>query len=143
GLDVGHGAPAHLLVHGADDPPLNFLVEALAKDSECLWRSNDREGLEIAAENAILQFFGCVLDPPIFFLLVEVRLLVCRVAIASALVNPPGSIGLDVAILPILALLMGFGSQIDLILVSLVAEEEHLAAVSDQNQRIVGKGHRK
>jgi hypothetical protein len=38
---------------------------------------------------------------------------------------------------------MGFGSQIDLILVSLVAEEEHLAAVSDQNQRIVGKRHRK
>src|SRR5215212_3304516 len=31
--------------------------------------------------------------------------------------------------------------EVDLILVAVVAEEQHLAAVGDQHQRIVGKGH--
>ena len=36
---------------------------------------------------------------------------------------------------------MRLGSQVDLILIPVIAEEQHLAAVGDQDQRIVGKGH--
>ena len=36
---------------------------------------------------------------------------------------------------------MRLGAQVDLVLVSVIAEEQHLAAVGDKNQRIMGKGH--
>src|SRR5256885_14865130 len=36
---------------------------------------------------------------------------------------------------------MRLGPEVDLAFVSAVAEEQHLAAVGDQDQRIVGKGH--
>jgi hypothetical protein len=36
---------------------------------------------------------------------------------------------------------VAFGAKVDLVLVAMVAEEQHLAAVGDQDQRIVGKGH--
>jgi hypothetical protein len=36
---------------------------------------------------------------------------------------------------------MRFGPKVDLIFVAMIAEEQHLAAVGDQDQRIVGKGH--
>jgi hypothetical protein len=36
---------------------------------------------------------------------------------------------------------MRFGPEVDLILIPMITEEQHLAAVSDEDQRIVGKGH--
>src|SRR5258708_18910695 len=36
---------------------------------------------------------------------------------------------------------MRLGPEIDLVLIPMIAEEQHLAAVGDQHQRIVGKGH--
>jgi hypothetical protein len=36
---------------------------------------------------------------------------------------------------------MRFGPEVYLILIPMIAEEQHLAAVGDQDQRIVGKGH--
>jgi hypothetical protein len=36
---------------------------------------------------------------------------------------------------------MRLRSEVDLVLISMIAEIQHLAAVGDQNQRIVGKGH--
>jgi hypothetical protein len=36
---------------------------------------------------------------------------------------------------------MAFGAKVDLIFIAVIAEEQHLAAIGDQNQRIVGKGH--
>jgi len=58
------------------------------------------------------------------------------------LFHRPRSIALD---LPILALVapgvVRLGAQVNLILVPVIAEEQHLAAVGDQDQRVVGKGH--
>jgi hypothetical protein len=39
------------------------------------------------------------------------------------------------------ALIMRLGPEVDLLLVPVIAEEQHLAAVGDQDQRIVGQGH--
>src|SRR6476620_493047 len=36
---------------------------------------------------------------------------------------------------------MRFGAKIDLVTVAVVSKEQHFAAVGDQDQRIVGKGH--
>jgi hypothetical protein len=36
---------------------------------------------------------------------------------------------------------MRFGAEVDLIFIPVIAEEQHLAAVGDENQRSVGKGH--
>src|SRR4051812_8080858 len=36
---------------------------------------------------------------------------------------------------------MRLGPEVDLILIPVVAEEQHLAAVGDEDQRIVGQGH--
>src|SRR4051794_32021760 len=36
---------------------------------------------------------------------------------------------------------MRFGAEIDLVTVAVVSKEQHFAAVGDQNQRIMGKGH--
>src|SRR5438874_12587365 len=37
---------------------------------------------------------------------------------------------------------MRLGAQVDLVLIAMIAEEQHLAAVGDQDQRVVGKGHK-
>jgi hypothetical protein len=36
---------------------------------------------------------------------------------------------------------MGLGAQVDLVFISLIAKEQHLAAIGDQYERVVGKGH--
>src|SRR4029079_5212508 len=61
--------------------------------------------------------------------------------VAAALVDAAGRVGLDLAVLAIFPLVMRFRSEVDLVLVAVIAEEQHLTAVGDQDQRIVGKGH--
>ena len=68
-------------------------------------------------------------------------LLIGRAAIAGALLDRSGRVRLDLAVLAVFPLVVRLGPEIDLILVAMIAEEQHLAAVGDQNQRIVGKGH--
>src|SRR4051794_25449255 len=75
GLDVGDRTPAHLLVDRADDPLLDFLVEALAHHAERFRGSDYGESFEIVAQRATLQLLGSVLDPTIFFLLMEIGFL--------------------------------------------------------------------
>jgi hypothetical protein len=36
---------------------------------------------------------------------------------------------------------MRFRAQVDLVLIAVIAKEQHLAAVSDQDEGVVGKGH--
>ena len=137
----GIGTAAHFLVDGADDAPLDLLVQLLAKDSERLGRRDNRERLEIVAQHAGLQLVGGVDDPAIFLLLLEIGFLVGRTAKAETLLVRSGRIGLDLAVFAVLARGVLLGPEVDLIFVSVIAEEEHLAAVGDQHQRIVGKGH--
>ena len=42
----------------------------------------------------------------------------------------------------ILALVMGFGAQVDMVLVAMIAKEQRLAAVGDEDKGLVGKRHR-
>jgi hypothetical protein len=36
---------------------------------------------------------------------------------------------------------MGFGAQVDLVLIAVVAKEENLRSVGDEHQSAMGKGH--
>src|SRR3954453_2409910 len=74
-LDVGDRATAHFLVDGADDAPLDLLVEFLAQGAERPGGSNDSKRFEVVAQDSLLQLVGGVLDPAVLFLLVEVGLL--------------------------------------------------------------------
>src|SRR5690242_4933310 len=126
-LDVGDGAAAHLLVDGADQPLLHFLVQAFAEHSERLWRRDDRERIEIVAEHTVLQLVRRILDPAILFLLLEVRLFVSRPSVAKALLHQTGRVRLNVPVLAlVLARVMRFRAKVDLIFVAVIAEEQHL-----------------
>src|SRR4029079_10153704 len=77
-LDVGNGAAGHFLVYGADDAPLDLLVEVLLEHAQRLGRSDNGERFKIAPEDAFLQLVSGVLDPAIFLKLVEVGFFVGR-----------------------------------------------------------------
>jgi len=51
-----------------------------------------------------------------------------------------GRISLDLTVLPVFALIVRLGPQVDLILVAVIAEEQDLPAVSNQNERNCGEG---
>jgi hypothetical protein len=116
-------------------------VEFLLEDSQGLGRGDDGKRFEIVAQDTGLELLGRVLDPAVFLLLLEIRFLIGRPAKAEALLHRSRSVGLDVPILALGARLVRLRSEIDLILVPVIAEEEHLASVGDQDQCIVGKGH--
>ena len=78
-------------------------------------------------KSPFLQVFGRVLDPTVFFLLLEVRLLVGRMAKAEALLHRPRRIGAEVALLPVLPCIVTFRAKVDLVLVAVIAKEEDLA----------------
>ena len=140
-FDVRDRPAGHFLVDRADDAPLDLLVECLLEYAERLGRSDDGERIEIVAQDAGPELVRGVLDPAVFLLLVEVGLLVGRMTRSEALLHRAGSVGLDLSVLAILPRVMRFGPEVDLALVAMIAEEQHLAAVGDQDQRIVGKGH--
>jgi len=52
-----------------------------------------------------------------------------------------GGCGLDVAVLAILALAVRFGAQVDPLLVAMVAQDQRLAAVGDENEGVMGNRH--
>jgi hypothetical protein len=53
-----------------------------------------------------------------------------------------GRVGLQLAVeRGVVALVMRFGAQVDLVRVAFVAEEQHLAAVDHQHERTIGNGH--
>ena len=91
--------------------------------------------------NARTRSSSAVLDPAVFFLLLEIGFFVGAVPIAEALLGRPRRVGSQVAILAVRARVMRLGPEVDLVFVAVIAEEQRLAAIGDQNQRIVGKGH--
>ncbi len=93
------------------------------------------------AQRTRLELVGRILDPAVLFLLLEVGFLVGRAAITDALLHHPRSVGPEVAVLAVGPLVVRLGAEVDLLLVAMIAEEQHLAAVGDQDQRVVGKGH--
>src|SRR5690349_2793974 len=141
GLDIRDRPSGHFLVHRADDPLLDFGVEALLEYPQRLWRGNDRQCVEVASQCSRSQLVRGVLNPLVLLLLVEVGLFIGGSAVTAALLGRSRRVGLDLAIFAIVALTMSFGPKIDLIVIPVVAEEQHLAAVGDQNERIVGQGH--
>src|SRR3546814_5187965 len=48
-------------------------------------------------------------------------------------------VGLDVAVLAVLALAVRGGAQVDPLLVALIAQEQRLAAVGDEDEGVVGE----
>jgi len=44
-----------------------------------------------------------------------------------------GRVGFDLTVLPVLSLIMGFGAQINLILVSEISKEQMLRSIRDKN----------
>ena len=84
--------------------------------------------------------------PAVFLLLVEVRLGIGRAMHFSAAGSGTHGrsacgVGLDLAVLPILALVVGLGPQVDLILIAVIAKKQNLRSVCDKDQSAVGKGH--
>ena len=60
---------------------------SILEHAERLGRSDDRERIEVVAQRALLQLVGGILDPAVFFLLVEVGFLIGRAAVADALLD--------------------------------------------------------
>src|SRR5918993_1326084 len=140
-LDVGDRAVGHFLVERQDNPLLDLLVKLLAESAERLGRGNDRQSVKVVSKSSLLQLLRRVLHPPVFLLLVIVGLIHRGAAVAHALLARPRRIGLDLAILAVLASVVRFGAQVDLVLVAVIAEEENLRSVGDKDQSAVGKGH--
>ena len=83
-----------------------------------------------------------IMSPAVFLLLVEVRLVIGHSpAIASSLPDRAGRVGFHIAILGVLPLIETLGAEVDLIFVAFIAEKECLAAVSDEDEGVVGKRH--
>jgi len=72
---------------------------------------------------------------------VEVGLVHRGTAETHGLARSAWRIRFDFPVLPILPLVMGLGPKVDLVLISVIAEEQSLRAVGNQDERIVGKGH--
>ena len=89
-------------------------MKAFAEHSERLGRSDDGERVEVVAKCAVLELVGRVLDPAVFFLLLEIGLLVGRAARAEALLDRPRRVGLALPVLALLAGVMRLGAQGDL-----------------------------
>jgi hypothetical protein len=69
---------------------------------------------------------------------VKVGFLHCWTAKAEALLGRTGSVGLEFAVGHVKPLVERFSAKIDLILVAMVAEEERLASVRDEDEGVVG-----
>ena len=73
-LYLRDGKVGEILRHLGDQSLLDFLVELLSKHAERLWRGDDRKRVKIVRERSFLEFFGSILCPIVFLLLVEVDL---------------------------------------------------------------------
>jgi hypothetical protein len=60
---------------------------------------------------------------------------------SHALLRRAGRVRLDFAVLAVLAGIVGFCAQVDLVLVTVVAKEKYLLSVGDKDQSAMGKGH--
>src|SRR5581483_5521921 len=94
------------------------------------------------AERAPLQHLGGLGGEAVLLLLVEVGLLIGRAARAVAGKGAARPVALDLAIVAVGMAILALDDQIRERAVALVAEEERLAAVGDQDEAVMGDLHR-
>src|SRR3546814_9174837 len=127
----------------ADDPPGYLLVPERAKLAHRARGSDDDERVELLRERHLIDLFGKVACEAILLLLVKIGLI--HRAAGKAGAGRGGrlarGVGLDVAVLAIFARPVRGGAQVDLAFVALIAQEQRLAAVGDEDEGVVGEGH--
>ena len=116
-------------------------MQMLAQFAQSARRSYNYQRIVIARQRPNAQLvggFGCI---AVLILLVKVGFLHGGAAVATALRARTCRIGFNFGILAVVTLMMRFGDEFDLLAFTLIAEEQHLAAIGDKNKCVMWNSH--
>ena len=109
----------------------------LAQFAKRLGRRDDRKRVEIARQRTDTKLVGSVGGVAVFFLLVKIGFVHRRGAITAALRARARCVGFDLVVLAVATFIMAFGDQFYLIALTLIAQEQHLAAIGNKDECVV------